>query len=80
MATGDFQPIQKQLIRCQELLDEARMNGWSDEQKEHLLEASRNLHELAVLWAQFKVQPFDRIRQTLASLPSPSCSRRVSDA
>lgn len=35
---------------------------------------------LAVLWAQFKVQPFDRIRQTLASLPSPSCSRRVSDA
>ena len=57
MATGDFQPIQKQLIRCQELLDEARMNGWSDEQKEHLLEASRNLHELAVLWAHASGEP-----------------------
>ena len=57
MATGDFQPIQKQLIRCQELLDEARMNGWSDEQKEKFLEASRNLHELAVLWVHASGEP-----------------------
>ena len=55
MTTGDFQSIQKQLIRCQELLDEARMTRWSDEQKEQLLEASRNLHELAVLWTHTPV-------------------------
>ena len=33
------------------------MNGWSDEQKEQLLEASRNLHELAVLWAHASGEP-----------------------
>ena len=33
------------------------MNGWSDEQKEQLLEASRNLHELAVLWSHASGEP-----------------------
>lgn len=45
----DFSDVQKQLVRCQQLLDEARQEGWSPERIVAFDEATRELHEGAVI-------------------------------
>ena len=57
MAQGDFQPLQKHLIACQGILDDARMEGWSDERRARFLESARALHEEAVILARSQEVP-----------------------
>ena len=45
----DFSDVQKQLVRCQQVLDEARQEGWSPERIEAFDVATRELHEGAVI-------------------------------
>jgi len=45
----DFSDVQKQLVRCQQVLDEARQEGWSAERIEAFDVATRELHEGAVI-------------------------------
>jgi len=45
----DFSDVQKQLVRCQQVLDEARQEGWSPERIEAFDLATRELHEGAVI-------------------------------
>ena len=45
----DFSDVQKQLVRCQHVLDEARQEGWSPERIEAFDVATRELHEGAVI-------------------------------
>ena len=45
----DFSAVQAQLVRCQEVLDAARQEGWTDDLVAAFDEAARNLHEGAVV-------------------------------
>ena len=49
METLDFSDVQKQLVRCQQVLDEARQEGWSPERIAAFDVATRELHEGAVI-------------------------------
>jgi hypothetical protein len=52
--------VQKQLVRCQEVLDRARQEGWSDELVAAFDLATRELHESAVVrkaWALSSSKP-----------------------
>ena len=55
----EFSDVQAQLVRCQEVLDTARQEGWSPELVAAFDEATRTLHEGAV------------IRKALQGKPSP---------
>lgn len=59
----DFSDVQKQLVRCQQVLDEARQEGWSPERIEAFDLATRELHEGAV------------IRRALSALPKPDSEK-----
>lgn len=45
----DFHSVQAQLVRCQEILDTARQEGWTDDLVSAFDEATRALHEGAVI-------------------------------
>jgi hypothetical protein len=45
----DIQDVQKQLIRCQHALDEARQHGWDSDLIREFEEATRHLHEGAIM-------------------------------
>ena len=45
----DIQDVQKQLIRCQHALDQARQLGWDTELVREFEEATRHLHEGAIV-------------------------------
>ena len=45
----DIQDVQKQLIRCQHALDQARQHGWDTELIREFEEATRHLHEGAIM-------------------------------
>ena len=45
----DFSAVQAQLVRCQEVLDAARQEGWTDDLVAAFDEATRDLHEGAVV-------------------------------
>jgi len=45
----DFPSVQAQLVRCQEILDTARQEGWTDDLVSAFDEATRALHEGAVV-------------------------------
>ena len=45
----DLSTVQAQLVRCQEVLDAARQEGWTDDLVAAFDEATRNLHEGAVV-------------------------------
>ena len=45
----DFSAVQAQLVRCQEVLDAARQEGWTDDLVAAFDEATRVLHEGAVV-------------------------------
>jgi len=49
MNLQNFSDIQNSLVKCQELLDEARQNGWSVELLEKFNLATRVLHERAIV-------------------------------
>jgi len=44
-----FSDVQKQLVRCQQILDEARQEGWSSDLVSAFDSATRELHEGAVV-------------------------------
>ena len=45
----DIQDVQKQLIRCQHALDQARQHGWDTDLIREFEEATRHLHEGAIM-------------------------------
>ena len=45
----DIQDVQKQLIRCQHALDQARQLGWDTDLVREFEEATRHLHEGAIM-------------------------------
>ena len=45
----DIQDVQKQLIRCQHALDQARQHGWDTDLIREFEEAARHLHEGAIM-------------------------------
>ena len=45
----DIQDVQKQLIRCQHALDEARQHSWNTDLIREFEEAARHLHEGAIM-------------------------------
>ena len=45
----DTQDVQKQLIRCQHALDQARQHGWDTDLIREFEEATRHLHEGAIM-------------------------------
>lgn len=45
----DFPAVQAQLVQCQEILDAARQEGWTDDLVAAFDEATRDLHEDAVV-------------------------------
>jgi hypothetical protein len=45
----DIQDVQKQLIRCQHALDQARQQGWDTDLIREFEEATRHLHEGAIM-------------------------------
>ncbi|MGB1099793.1 MAG: hypothetical protein ACPGYS_02670 [Flavobacteriales bacterium] len=45
----DFPAVQAQLVRCQEVLDAARQEGWTEDLVAAFDEATRDLHEGAVV-------------------------------
>jgi hypothetical protein len=45
----DIQDVQKQLIRCQHALDQARQQGWGTTLIREFEEATRHLHECAIM-------------------------------
>ena len=49
MNLRDFSDIQHSLVKCQELLDDARQNGWSVDLLEQFKLATRELHEGAIV-------------------------------
>ena len=49
MNPSDFARIQAQLVRCQEVLDAARQEGWTLELVRAFDEATRTLHERAII-------------------------------
>ncbi len=57
MAQGDFQPLQKHLIACQGILDDARMEGWTEDRRTRFLESARALHEESVMLARSQSAP-----------------------
>ena len=63
----EFSDVQAQLVRCQEVLDTARQEGWSPELVAAFDEATRTLHEGAV------------IRKALQSQPSPQPAQEPED-
>ena len=63
----EFSDVQAQLVRCQEVLDTARQEGWSPELVAAFDEATRTLHEGAV------------IRKALQGQPSPQPSQEPED-
>ena len=71
MAQGDFQPLQKHLIACQGILDDARMEGWSEERRERFLNAARDLHEEAVMLSRSHGAPTE-LPPTEEQEPAPA--------
>lgn len=63
----EFSDVQAQLVRCQEVLDTARQEGWSPELVAAFDEATRTLHEGAV------------IRKALQGQPSPQPAQERED-
>ena len=63
----EFSDVQAQLVRCQEVLDTARQEGWSPELVAAFDEATRTLHEGAV------------IRKALQGQPSPQPAQEPED-
>lgn len=63
----EFSDVQAQLVRCQEVLDTARQEGWSPELVAAFDEATRTLHEGAV------------IRKALQGKPSPQPAQEPED-
>ena len=63
----EFSDVQAQLVRCQEVLDTARQEGWSPELVAAFDEATRTLHEGAV------------IRKVLQGQPSPQPAQEPED-
>ena len=63
----EFSDVQAQLVRCQEVLDTARQEGWSPELVAAFDEATRTLHEGAV------------IRKALQRQPSPQPAQEPED-
>lgn len=63
----EFSDVQAQLVRCQEVLDTARQEGWSPELVAAFDEATRTLHEGAV------------IRKALQGQPSPQPAQEPQD-
>ena len=63
----EFSDVQAQLVRCQEVLDTARQEGWSPELVAAFDEATRTLHESAV------------IRKALQGQPSPQPAQEPQD-
>lgn len=53
----EFSDVQAQLVRCQEVLDTARQEGWSPELVAAFDEATRTLHEGAVIRKALQGQP-----------------------
>lgn len=63
----EFSDVQAQLVRCQEVLDTARQEGWSPELVAAFDEATRTLHEGAV------------VRKALQGQPSPQPAQEPED-
>ena len=63
----EFSDVQAQLVRCQEVLDTARQEGWSPELVAAFDETTRTLHEGAV------------IRKALQGQPSPQPAQEPED-
>ena len=63
----EFSDVQAQLVRCQEVLDTARQEGWSPELVAAFDKATRTLHEGAV------------IRKALQGQPSPKPAQEPED-
>ena len=53
----EFSDVQAQLVRCQEVLDTARQEGWSPELVAAFDEATRTLHEGAVIRKALQGKP-----------------------
>lgn len=69
----DFSAVQKQLVRCQQVLDEARQEGWSPERVAAFEAATRELHEGAIVRRVLGSTPFEE-------KPQPRAEQAVEDA
>jgi len=66
----EFSDVQAQLVRCQEVLDTARQEGWSPELVAAFDEATRTLHEGAVIRKALQGQPLPQPAQEPQDDPS----------
>lgn len=68
----DIQDVQKQLIRCQHALDQARQYGWDTDLIREFEEATRHLHEGAIMRRHLNaLEEQQRAVQAQAELDEP---------
>jgi len=69
----DIQDVQKQLIRCQHALDQARQHGWDTDLIREFEEATRHLHEGAIMRRHLNaLEEQQKAVQAQAELDEPS--------
>ena len=76
----EFSDVQAQLVRCQEVLDTARQEGWSPELVAAFDEATRTLHEGAVIRKALQGKPSAQPAQEPEDDPSTDDNRSSLDA
>ena len=76
----EFSDVQAQLVRCQEVLDTARQEGWSPELVAAFDEATRTLHEGAVIRKALQGKPSAQPAQEPEDDPSTDDNRSSWDA
>lgn len=66
----DFSDAQAQLVKCQEVLDAARQEGWTPELLDAFLEATRALHEAAAVRKAIHGQQASSTTKELSTAPA----------
>lgn len=66
----DFSDAQAQLVKCQEVLDAARQEGWTPELLDAFLDATRALHEAAAVRKAIHGQQASSTTKELSTAPA----------